>query len=348
MGAETWRREAIIKPYTIVEKVNLADLHELEDNPRYITKKEFDSLKQSVKDFPEMLEVREIVIDENNVILGGNQRYKALLANGCGTAQVKRLVNWTDEMKRRFVIKDNKQSGDWDMDTIANSWTDDPDAAKIIEDSFRPREYFGDERERTYKATNLNYFDQNDCAGVYQFPNIYPCDILPSKLIGFNEVKTAKDKNSGVHFFIDDYQFERIWTSPEKYAKMLSEFEVVFTPDFSLYTDMPLAMKIWNTYRSRMIGQIMQDKGINVIPTITWAGEETFDFIYDGLPMNSTIAISTVGVVKNSDAKKLWEEGIKKTIETLAPKQVILYGKQLEFDAGDAKVYNFLPRRHNV
>lgn len=103
----------------------LADLKEFEHNPRRISKKDFNKLKKSLQEFPEMLEARELVVDENNVILGGNQRYKALLALGETTAPVKRVQGWSDEQKRQFVIKDNVSNGDWDYDLLANEWDAD-------------------------------------------------------------------------------------------------------------------------------------------------------------------------------------------------------------------------------
>ena len=72
-------------------------------------------------------------------------------------------------------------------------------------------------------------------------------------------------------FFIDDYQFERVWNDPYTYIERLREFPCALTSDFSLYLDMPMAMKIWNVYRSRLIGQMMQDADIVVIPTLSWA-----------------------------------------------------------------------------
>ena len=109
-----------------IETVKLSDIHEYDGNPRQISKQDFETLKKSLKEFPEMLAVREIVVDEDGAILGGNQRYKALLANGVDEVVVKRVIDWTEEQKREFVIKDNIANGEWDMDTLANEWDDLP------------------------------------------------------------------------------------------------------------------------------------------------------------------------------------------------------------------------------
>lgn len=103
-------------------EMNLSDIAEYKSNPRTISKKDFAVLKKSLKDFPSMLDVREIVVDENGVILGGNQRYKALMSMGKTKVKVKKVTGWTDEEKREFVIKDNIANGAWDNDKLANEW----------------------------------------------------------------------------------------------------------------------------------------------------------------------------------------------------------------------------------
>lgn len=105
-----------------VLELDLNDLTLSEKNPRTISKKDFAVLKKSIKDFPSMLEVREIVVDENNRVLGGHQRIKALQAQGKTKVKVKRVTGWTDDEKDEFMIKDNIANGDWDNDKLANEW----------------------------------------------------------------------------------------------------------------------------------------------------------------------------------------------------------------------------------
>lgn len=105
-----------------IKTVKLADLTPTEKNPRKISKDDLEKLKRSVSDFPEMLDVREIVVDENLRILGGHQRVRALKENGVTEATVKIVKNWTDEQKDRFVIQDNLQNGEWDLDTLSSEW----------------------------------------------------------------------------------------------------------------------------------------------------------------------------------------------------------------------------------
>lgn len=103
-------------------EAKLSDLIPTDKNPRQISKKDFDDLKKSLKEFPEMKSIREIVVDEDMRILGGHMRVKALQELGEKTAPVRQVFGLTDEQKDRFVLRDNVQNGEWDMDKLANEW----------------------------------------------------------------------------------------------------------------------------------------------------------------------------------------------------------------------------------
>ena len=105
-----------------MEKLNIAAIKPNEENPRFITDAKFKKLVKSIKDFPEMLEARPLVIDEDNIVLGGNMRLKALKAAGVFEIPVKRVIGWTEQQKKEFIIKDNIGYGEWDWDLVANGW----------------------------------------------------------------------------------------------------------------------------------------------------------------------------------------------------------------------------------
>lgn len=120
----------------------ISDLKPTEKNPRQISKKDFEALKKSLKDFPEMRELREIVCDEEMRILGGHQRIKALKAIGETTVPVKKVFGLTESQKDEFIIKDNIANGDWDWDILANEWNQDK-----LEEWGLEIEGFGDEEK---------------------------------------------------------------------------------------------------------------------------------------------------------------------------------------------------------
>ena len=105
--------------------MKLKDIKPNPNNPRVLRDDKFQKLKQSITEFPKMLSLRPMVIDENNVVLGGNMRLRALQELGftdVEDAWVKRSSDLTEEEKKRFIIADNIAFGEWDWDTLANDW----------------------------------------------------------------------------------------------------------------------------------------------------------------------------------------------------------------------------------
>lgn len=126
-----------------------------------------------------------------------------------------------------------------------------------------------------------------------------------------------------MHHFIDDYQFQREWSRPKLYAEMLARFDYVTSPDFSTYSDFPMALQIWNHYRKHWLGAYFQAHGVRVIPTISWSTPESFKWCFDGEPKGSTVAVSSVGCRGNLNAFLL---GYDTMLDRLAPKLVLFHG----------------------
>tara|TARA_R110000765_G_scaffold304730_1_gene398661 strand:- start:1474 stop:2028 length:555 start_codon:yes stop_codon:yes gene_type:complete len=103
-------------------KLKINELKGNKSNPRIIKEAKFKKLVQSIKDFPEMLELRPIIVDEEMVILGGNMRYKACVHAGLKEVHVKIAKGLTEEQKKEFVVKDNVGFGEWDWDSLGNEW----------------------------------------------------------------------------------------------------------------------------------------------------------------------------------------------------------------------------------
>lgn len=183
--------------------------------------------------------------------------------------------------------------------------------------------------KRTNRKYNLQIFNPLMTVGNYDMPMIQATTPPTGELLPFNFAKTHVNSDETIHFFIDDYQFERLWGCPEVYVPLLSKFEAVLTPDFSLYVDMPVALKVYNVYRSRLLGQFWQQNGIKVVPTVSWAEEDSFDYCFDGLPSNATLAVSTVGIGRNVDARKAYQMGLDEMIRRLSPQHLIVYGPSI-------------------
>jgi len=102
--------------------MKISDIKSNPNNPRIIKDENFKKLVQSIKDFPEMLDARPLVLNKDNVILGGNMRFRAAKEAGLKELPVK-IVDWSEDKQKEFIIKDNVSGGDWDWDTLANEWS---------------------------------------------------------------------------------------------------------------------------------------------------------------------------------------------------------------------------------
>jgi len=108
-----------------IDKVNISTVKANPNNPRVIKDSKFRKLVQSIKDFPEMLEIRPIVVNHDMIVLGGNMRLKACKEAGLKEVPIIHADNLTEEQQREFIIKDNVSGGEWDWELLANEWDTD-------------------------------------------------------------------------------------------------------------------------------------------------------------------------------------------------------------------------------
>lgn len=185
--------------------------------------------------------------------------------------------------------------------------------------------------ERKLRNYNLNLINLCNFAGDFEMPVLEICPCFPDELVPFHlaiySKKCFKRYNAYVHFFLDDYQYERLWNAPERYLTCLSRYGGVLAPDFSLYADMPKAMQIWNTYRNRLLAAWLQHNGVYVIPTVSWSDHKSYEFCFDGLPIGGTFALSTIGTQKSIRSKLLFEQGYKQFLRRCKPNALVVYGQ---------------------
>jgi len=105
-----------------MKKFKISEIKLNPNNPRLIKDDKFEKLVKSIQEFPEMLEIRPIVVNADMVILGGNMRFKACKEAGLKEIPVIVADNLTEEQQREFLIKDNVSGGEWDWDLLANEW----------------------------------------------------------------------------------------------------------------------------------------------------------------------------------------------------------------------------------
>lgn len=105
-----------------MEKVKISKVVPNENNPRFIKDYKFKKLVKSIKEFPEMLKLRPIVVNSDMVVLGGNMRLKACKEAGLKEVYILKADELTEQQQREFIVKDNVGFGEWDWDILANEW----------------------------------------------------------------------------------------------------------------------------------------------------------------------------------------------------------------------------------
>lgn len=155
---------------TKTQIVKIKEVKNNPNNPRLIKDDKFKKLVQSIKDFPEMLNIRPIVVNEDMVILGGNMRYKACLEAGLKEVPIIKVDGLSAEKQREFIIKDNVSGGEWDWDMLANEW----DNLELEEWGLDIPKQFDEEilneKEPELKSSwflNIEFENEKECEGWY-------------------------------------------------------------------------------------------------------------------------------------------------------------------------------------
>lgn len=164
--------------------------------------------------------------------------------------------------------------------------------------------------------------------GPFGIPKLVPAHLNDRiQWISFNCVMSDRQREAhGVHFFIDDYLFQRAWNDPCRYAHLLSGYQAVMTPDFSMFTDYPVAVQIYNHWRKHQLGAYWQSLGLTVIPSICWSDHDSYAWCFDGEPVGGTVSVSSVGTQKNPLARALFMDGYAEMLRRLEPEKIIFFG----------------------
>lgn len=324
----------------------LREIHPYPNNPRK-NDKSVDAVAESIA---QCGYCAPIVIDEDDVILAGHTRYRALKKLGWKECDVCVAAGLTDEQKRKYRILDNRTNelSVWDFDKL------DLELPTLDFGGFdfgfgglkkRKRHKTHEEWkiESQWRVCNiLNLAEGNyPGEGKYDIPVLQPVMELPpiKEWIDFSQIlQDAEPEGKAVHFFIDDFRFERIWNEPRKYVDKLSRYVCVATPDFSPYGDMPFAAMLWNHYRKHWVGAFLQENGVTVIPTIRASSNPKFDEVWlDGEPSGGIVIMSCMWAKKDEDEQESTRR-FYEVVERLKPKKVFIYGHDRRFPLKGAEV----------
>ena len=162
----------------------------------------------------------------------------------------------------------------------------------------------------------------------YGIPDLPKSVRQPSRLAAYSDRRACDAARPGdaVHFFVDDYRFEVAWSKPERALSRVRHVGLALTPDFSLWREMPPVAQMWQVYRSRWCGAWWAAHGVDVIPTVSWSDEASHAYAFAGIPAGSVVAVSSVGVLRDKDALRLFAAGTEAMLQAVSPSKVICYG----------------------
>lgn len=312
--------------------MRLDDLKPYSNNTKKHPQEQIDEIKESIARYG--MNDPIAIWGKSNVIVEGHGRFEALRQMGIKEAPCIRLDHLTDKQRREYTIAHNKVTMDsgFDKDIMKMELPDlDLGFLGYDEEDLKHKHYEESlkTRFRVENILNLGHA-QFEGDGEYDIPKLNPVYELPEikEWIAFDHVFDKKDiTGKGVHFFVDDYKFERLWNNPNRYIDRLSECAAIATPDFSPYSDMPLALQIFNHYRKHWIGAYLQMQGLTVIPTIRASADpRSFSWYLDGEPHGGIVLISSMWASRK-DIQPLFEQEFNTMRETLKPCKILMYGK---------------------
>ena len=322
-----------------IEYVDINSIKPYKNNAKLHPKEQIEQIKKSIEEFG----MDDPIAVWNNEIVEGHGRLLACKELGMSEIPIIRLDHLTDEERKAYTLVHNKltMNSGFDID-ILNTELADFDTIDMTEYGFDLASDIGvgdapdwaeSTQEKVENILNLgkaNYFG----VGKYDIPEILPTYKLPEikQWIGFNYVLSDKDpEGKAVHFFIDDYQFERIWNNPDAYVEKLKQYVCVLSPDFSPYGDMPMATQIFNHYRKHWVGRYLQEQGVNVIPTIRASTDDRcYEWYLDGEPKEAIVCISSMWATTSDEIYQSFLKEYNTMFETLKPIKVFVYGKKIE------------------
>lgn len=165
--------------------------------------------------------------------------------------------------------------------------------------------------------------------GLQQVPVLRRVNItdIPEELVAFDDRKRVKSSaQTGLHFFRDDSKFISVLLEPEMKAKEFAAYKIVLTPDVTIGTGMPPWQKARNLVLGRAAGVVWENRGIKVIPTVRWLGEEDWDMVTCGIPQRSVFAVSSYMARRDPADYLTFQHGLRYLVDCLKPVAEIVYG----------------------
>lgn len=171
-------------------------------------------------------------------------------------------------------------------------------------------------------------FDYENDIPVIRKQNIKQESLEKGSPLNFSNLAKFKS-NSIILTFHHDKRLNALWNNPLNYVRKFKNCLAVLTPDFTVQPGMDIELIRMNIYKNRWLGCTWQQYGVDVIPTISWAGPETYDICFSGITPKSIVAISTIGCQKDNE-KKAFLDGYNELLRRKEPSLILVYGSLID------------------
>ena len=203
-------------------------------------------------------------------------------------------------------------------------------------------EYEIQKEKNKQKLVRNEFLYHGNSAGKFEFPIVKKqnIDIEKIKLLSYVDTKVNDENNKDktIHFFTYDWKFEKVYENAEQELEKLSQYYCLFSPDFSMFTNMPLALQIANVFKNRWCAAYWQSKGLKVIPTVSWGDARTFNFCFDGIEEGAAVVVCTYYRENDEESFML---GYNEMIKRIKPSLILCYDEPFAQMQGNVK--SFLP-----
>ena len=155
-----------------------------------------------------------------------------------------------------------------------------------------------------------------------QFVDLSEIRLIASSNTRAND--TEKNRQNGVHHYVDDYRFNGIYDHPERSLDRYSQYKFLLSPEYSTFANMDLWRQIESTGKNRWVGAYWQSKGLTVVPSVCWSTPRSYEFCFDAIEQASVVA---VGMIECKKEKRLFLHGYDAMLERIDPSAIIVLGR---------------------
>lgn len=203
-------------------------------------------------------------------------------------------------------------------------------------------EYEIDKQNKKQRLVRNEFLYYGNSVGKYDMPLIKRQSVDVDKIKFLSYVDAEKDdrknKDKTIHFFTYDWKFEDVYQDASECLDKLSQYYCLLSPDFSVFTNMPLSLQIESVFKNRWCGAFWQSEGLRVIPTVSWGDERSFDFCFDGIEEGAIVAVSTYF---RENCEEEFMLGYNEMMKRIKPSMVLCYDEPFGSMTGNIK--EFLP-----